>query len=381
MTEGRIEFTATLLRDGRVLAAGGGDSGTAKLATAELYDPGTGTWTATGKMTEARDGHTATLLLDGRVLVAGGGDGATAELYDPRTGTWTATGPMVGDHFYNAATLLPDGTVLVAGNSSEMYDPSTGTWTATGPMIHPHFDLAATLLVDLPDGTVLLEGGGEDGVADERSAELYDPRGRTWTATGALIDGRVMFHTATLLPDGTVLVAGGIGNGEVLDGVDPAIATAELYDPRTRTWTATVSMDAARRNHTATLLPDGRVLVVGGYGAEGVAFTAELSDRGGDRRVGRVGRYGEGSFHRSSDRKAGFSPSAGDTTCFRIAENRSRDASEGRYEIDVDSPHGDRALGWMQWRNAKCRRAEWFDRDGGGPLGCPKRTHDSVRLA
>jgi WD40 repeat protein len=277
MTQGRAEFTATLLRDGRVLAAGGGDRGNPRLATAELYDPATGVWTATGSMTEARDGHSATLLLDGRVLVAGGGDRPSAELYDPRTGTWTATGNMVGDHFYDGATLLPDGTVLVAGGSAELYDPSTGTWSATGPVIHGRSDFGGTLLPVLPDRTVLVEGGADDGGADDaNSAELYDPSTGEWSATGAMIDGRYM-HAATLMPDGTVLVTGGHNKGNLSPSEHDS---AELYDPATRTWTATARMNLARRNHTATLLHDGRVLVVGGIGADGVEFSAELYDTG-----------------------------------------------------------------------------------------------------
>ena len=133
LTEARAEQTATLLPDGKVLVAGGVGDGAP--ASAELYDPATGTWTATGKMTEARHGHTATLLRDGTVLVAGGSDAdhATAELYDPRSGTWTATGSMARERRYHTATLLPDGMVLVAGdyagdafsNSAELYDPRT----------------------------------------------------------------------------------------------------------------------------------------------------------------------------------------------------------------------------------------------------------------
>jgi Tol biopolymer transport system component len=263
MTRGRAEHTATLLPDGRVLVAGGGDSGTARTNTAELYDPSTGSWTATGDMIEARSGHTATLLPDGRVLVAGAGGvegaaSATAELYDPRTGAWTATANMAETHSYHAATLLRDGTVLVAGGtegatSAELYDPRTGTWTLTGAMIVSRWDATATLL---PDGTVLVTGDRNG----ETSAELYDPGKGTWTATGPMIHGRYSRTTATLLADGKVLVTGGATAS--LDFHE--YASTELYDPRSGIWSASADMGVARRSHTATLLPDGRVLVAGG---------------------------------------------------------------------------------------------------------------------
>jgi hypothetical protein len=278
MTRWRAEHTATLLLDGRVLVAGGGDSGTARTNSSELYDPSTGSWTPTGDMTEARSGHTATLLTDGRVLVAGAGgvDGAgsaSAELYDPRTGTWTATPDMVERHSYHAATLLPDGTVLVVGGtptptSAELYDPRAGTWTATGPMMVGRWDAIATLL---PDGTVLVTGDGE-GIA---SAERYDPRTESWTTTGTMIHARFSRTTATLLADGMVLVTGGLTAG--LDGHE--YSAAELFDPRTGIWSGTADMGIARRSHTATLLLDGSVLVAGGI-PDDAYRTAELYEPG-----------------------------------------------------------------------------------------------------
>jgi hypothetical protein len=127
----------------------------------------------------------------------------------------------------------------------------------------------------LPNGNVLVAGGriiqGPDSLA---SAELYDPQSGVWSATQAMVAPRGC-HTATLLPDGKVLVAGGTGgDGSAL----AALASADLYDPASGTWSATASMVAARRGHTATLLPDGKVLVAGGGGIG--PTSAELYDPG-----------------------------------------------------------------------------------------------------
>jgi N-acetylneuraminic acid mutarotase len=268
LTTARYQHTATLLPDGRVLVAGGADPSDI-LGSAELYDPSTATWHSTGSLNSVRNYHTATSLPNDTILVAGGlnythGYFTSAELYDPAAGTWSATGNLISDRYEHTATLLPNGTVLVAGGatlsgavyvalrSAELYDPATGRWSATGSLTTARGQHTATLL---PNGTVLVVGGTNSGAL--ASAELYDPATGTWSATGSLATQRWK-HTATLLPSGKVLIAGGA------NGTNTALASAELYDPAAGTWSATGNLAIGRTRHTATLLPDGTVLVAGG---------------------------------------------------------------------------------------------------------------------
>lgn len=257
----RGSHTATALKDGKVLIVGGYGVTTA-YNTTELYDPVAGTFSMSGSLPGTFSGvtkHTATLLPSGLVLVAGGTTGnvtATANLYDPATGTFTATGSMTTAREKHSATLLANGKVLIAGGSgttylqsAELYDPATGTFAATGAMTSMRQRHTAVVM---SSGKVLLSGGaGPSG--NLASAEIYDPSTGTFTATGNPGTTRGAGHSATLLSDGTVLVAGG-----------PITATAEVYDPLSRLFTSTSSMSMARISHTATLLSDGSVLVAGG---------------------------------------------------------------------------------------------------------------------
>jgi WD40 repeat protein len=291
MSVARAGQTATLLSDGRALIVGG--SG---LASAELYDPKTGTFSPTGSMTTIREGYTATLLSDGRMLVTGGdkesGTGATltsAELYDPTTGTFSSTGSMSTARVWHTATRLPDGRVLIAGGengtggglaSAELYDPKTGTFSPTGSMTTPRQNQSATLL---PDGRVLIAGGADFdatgrplGNGPLASAELYDPKNGSFSLTGSMTFV-AEFYTATLLSDGRVLFAGGD------DGM-ASLASTQLYDPKAGTFASAGSMATGREGHTATLLSDGRVLIAGGQSAgntqAGSPFaSAELYER------------------------------------------------------------------------------------------------------
>ena len=243
MTAARESHTATLLPSGMVLIAGGAGYHTT-FASAELYDPATATFTATGNMTAARSGHTATLLGNGKVLIAGGVSwdattydattSASAELYNPSAGKFTATGSMTVARQQHTATLLNDGRVLIAGGesigvvdfnlaSAELYNPGTGTFTAIGNIATYRENHTATLL---DDGKVLVAGGDAINGASVNLVELYDPSAGTFTATGSMTVAR-RYHTATLLGNGEVLIAGGDGYD---GGVDRIRASAELYE-------------------------------------------------------------------------------------------------------------------------------------------------------
>ena len=306
MTAVRFSHTATLLPNGKVLIAGGsnnlgalathdshsaalfatgkrvvtdGSISSFDLATAELFDPATGTFTTTGTMAELRSQHTATLLNNGKVLVAGGTADNLAELFDPATGTFTSTAGelVVGGRWGCTATLLQDGTVLIAGGRddedvfdadplpfAELFNPATATFMATGDMAESRYEHTAALL---NNGQVLVTGGF-NGVPMQE-AELFDPTTGSFSRTGVMGSARAD-HTETVLEDGTVLVAGGFGG-------DMVFASAEIFDSATSVFAPTGGMAIGRNLHTATLLNNGQVLVAGGQSSAGPSFnSAEL---------------------------------------------------------------------------------------------------------
>jgi hypothetical protein len=245
-------------------------------------------------MIGVRSLHTATLLNDGKVLVAGGRKGAfplkTAELFDPISEAFSSTGSLSIQRKRHRATLLLNGTVLMEGGASlsngqpvdagtpsaELYSPVTGSFTRVQDMSTGRTEHDATLL---PDGTVLITGG----ISFTAPSDLYNPPTRSFSTVGQLLAARQR-HTAVLLSNpawgslvGEVLVIGGaaIGNS-VYGGLQQALDSVELYDPTTAQFSLFGTMTEPRQNHTATMLNDGRILIAGGVSSPAISGTAEL---------------------------------------------------------------------------------------------------------
>lgn len=277
----RYGHTTTLLNDGRVLVAGGSDAAGTPLASAELYDPALNRWTSVASMTIARSGHGAVLLGNGLVLVTGGSTVTTptktAELYDPVANAWRSAGTMTLPRSAHSQTFLADGRVLVAGgytpnadpyqvyaNSAELYDPVPNTWTSTGSMQTRRVVHTATLL---PDGRVLIAGGANY-AEYVGTAEIFSPTTGTWTSAGAMSDRRYGAAAVTR-PDGTVLVIGGAN-------FFGRLATTAIFNPAGG-WTAGPVMQSARFAPVAVAMGDQRILVAGGH-ANSSLVSAEILD-------------------------------------------------------------------------------------------------------
>jgi hypothetical protein len=302
MHTARTSAAAVLLANGSQVLVTGGASSDGPFS-AELYDDETGRWTPS-EMTTARSGHTATLLKSGQVLVVGGDntvDPSTAEVYTPKTNSWEKVFHNLNyPRIHHTATLLADGRVLVAGGSgagdgsslvtAEIFDPGddpvNGAWTVINPMNDPRALHTATLL---PNGTVLVAGGTTPFVPLS-TAEVFDPATGVWSRVGSM-NTQHAGHTATLLildsspPVFAVLVAGGVAAFN-----DDITSAAELYESKDLSWVVTGSMNLPRMLHTATLLPAAsspsgtpQVLVAGGADpgdAIASGMTTEIFDLG-----------------------------------------------------------------------------------------------------
>jgi hypothetical protein len=305
MTTARQGHTATLLPDGTVLLAGGSDNigFRSELASAEIYDPISGRFHATASMSTAREGHTATLLRDGRVLIAGGSPNGTttttsAEVYDYRTGRFTEVAPLEVPREAHSATLLRNGKVLIAGggrgnmpggyiayDTAEIFDPATNKFhTLAAHMTVDRIALAAALL---DDGRVLLAGGKSGKIRGPfrganlayftplETAEVFDPETNSFQPVGSMQTAHYL-GIATRLTDGMVLITGG---WTAAGGIIGGLRAAELFDPTRNIFSGGGDLHIARLNQTATMLPNGDVMVAGGIDRHGnITATVEFYD-------------------------------------------------------------------------------------------------------
>ncbi len=264
--------TATLLADGRVLVTGDIE----KTAVGYFFDTNTLTWSLAPPMKYSRAGHTATLLADGRVLVAGGYDPASggyrliAEIFDPITNQWSEAATMNAGHQYHVAQLLPDKRViLLDGLTSvgqtvdvELFDLDVGAlgqWIVGPPFSSNHENRRNFAVVTLPDEGILVVGGYVEESIETES--LYFPiSNQTWFSVGKLKTSRDRL-TATTLKDGRILIAGGASTDA--DFQAAPLRLAELYVPNSSPWRPLPTVGGTSFSHTATRLVDGRVLLTG----------------------------------------------------------------------------------------------------------------------
>lgn len=287
--QSRSGASAILLPSGKVLLIGGYNPSYSfsSLSTVELFDPASNIWTAMAPMLVGRSNQTTTLLANGDLLVVGGdsepevdNDYRSAEMYDPASNTWTSISAPAELQVAERAVLLHSGQVLLLGrfgtsmdNASQgaaIYNPATSAWRMVAP---PSQSFGNGPPILLADGNVLFIGGYiseqvsypvvEDLYTVLNSVEIYDPTTDTWSIGAPMQQARAQ-ETATLLPDGNVLVTGGVGAMSTGSAGSGSIASVELYDPQSDTWNTLSPMDLPRAGHTATLLADGDLLVAGG---------------------------------------------------------------------------------------------------------------------
>ncbi len=265
MATARINPVSTVLSTARVIVAGGGNTSLNGIASAELYNHTTRTWAATGSMATARWGHTGTLRNNGTFLVVGGTTTqagsylASTESYNSTTGVWSAGPSLANGHRGHSAVKLSNGDVLIGGSdsftnmSSEKLSVSTNVWSSAGTAgLTPWF----TRMTLMGDGRVLQVGDNESG------PQIYNPSSNSWSYAGSLSKAQYSYATQTLLPNGQVLRAGGLGGQH-----------AEVFDPSVNTFTRTGETSWPHEHATATSLGDGRVVIIGGTTAAAARST------------------------------------------------------------------------------------------------------------
>jgi hypothetical protein len=276
-------WNAALLADGNVLLVGGlsADRMSPQTGFAAILDPRSGAIRPTGALSTPRAGASLTTLQDGRILVAGGMGSqdtllASVEIYDPATGTFSAATPMRSAGLIHTATLLDDGRVLVVGlkdGIAEVYDPASDSWRSAGTTVARGSNSATRLT----DGRVLVVGGWGGPQRVSAASEIFDASTDTFSPSGTLGLRRNQ-HGAVLLDDGKVLIVGGRTNPDGFT-LDTEVASAEIYDPTTGAFHAVADLRWARGGRPAAVqVPDGRVLVLGGGDDSGAVLDTELFD-------------------------------------------------------------------------------------------------------
>ncbi|HET9780771.1 MAG TPA: kelch repeat-containing protein [Candidatus Dormibacteraeota bacterium] len=280
LAHARYGQLAVGLKGGQVLVVGGQDEGQTPnpptyIASAELFDPATGKWSSAGDIGQPRSGFTLTALADGRALLVGGvaADHLTVLrstlVYDPRANVWSAGPDMKTARTEHATARLNDGRVLVAGGvdylgriaDSELFDPTTGKWIVAGALGTARSDAA---MVALKDGRVLVAGGlGSNGPLSD--AELFDPAGVGAPASPRIVDGLGSWITRPAVPAATYAQAASIlrdGRVLVLPGGGYPDYVAQIYDPMPAKWTTAFTRPSDQKYIAAVVMADDRVLVV-----------------------------------------------------------------------------------------------------------------------
>lgn len=293
MNASRALHAYTTLNDGRVMFIGGLDATATVTTSCEIYDPVANTFTTVAPLPGPRAGHAAATMPDGRVLVVGGTTNFTdltaaivgvlnsTSIYDPAADSWSSGPNIGGRRLVPALSRLSNGQMLVSGGievtiffgfpvaavsttAAQRFNPASNSWTSAPNMPAGrayHHDNQVTLA----DGRLMLTGGvllpsllNAANAASIVEADIYDPVANSWLAT--TMSRARTGHSASLLPNGNVVVCGG---SEGLLSAAVALDAVAVFDPTNGTWTDTAPMTVARVGHTAVVVPDGSVVLLG----------------------------------------------------------------------------------------------------------------------